>query len=80
MAIEVKIGDVVRLKKPHPCGSYEWIISRIGADIGLHCNTCKHRVLLTRSLFEKRFKDFVSRIGRRTAASSGERPVDIAGC
>ena len=63
MAIDVKIGNVVQLKKPHPCGSREWTVSRVGADIGLHCNSCKHRILLRRSVFEKRFKDFVTAIG-----------------
>ena len=63
MVIDVKIGNVVRLKKPHPCGGHEWIVSRVGADIGLHCNTCKHRILLPRSIFEKRFKDFVPGTG-----------------
>lgn len=72
MTIDVKIGDVVRLKKPHPCGSYEWTVSRVGADIGLHCNTCNHRVLLSRSVFEKRLKEFVSRVGRRTTVNVEE--------
>jgi hypothetical protein len=55
------IDDVVRLKKPHPCGSYEWKVVRIGADIGLVCQTCGRRVLLPRRELERRLKAFVSR-------------------
>jgi hypothetical protein len=55
------IDDVVRLRKPHPCGSYEWTVVRIGADIGLVCRTCGRRVLLPRRVLEKRLKAFVSR-------------------
>ena len=61
MPIDVQVGDVVRLRKPHPCGGYDWQVVRIGADIGLKCQTCDHRVLLTRREFEKRVKIFVSR-------------------
>lgn len=59
--IDVRVGDVVKLRKPHPCGSFEWDVMRIGADIGLKCRTCGRRVMLTRSKFNKRMKEFVSR-------------------
>lgn len=59
--MEVRLGDVVRLRKPHPCGSYEWQVVRLGADIGLKCQKCGHRVLLERAVFERRVKLFVSR-------------------
>jgi hypothetical protein len=62
--VEVHVGDVVRLRKPHPCGGYDWTIVRLGADIGLRCTTCEHRVLLPRSLFERRLKAFLSRAVR----------------
>ena len=45
-----EVGDVVKLKKPHPCGSYEWEILRIGADFRLKCMGCGHQV---RTLVEK---------------------------
>ena len=61
MPVDVQVGDVVRLRKPHPCGGYDWQVVRIGADIGLKCQTCDHRVLLTRREFEKRVKTFVLR-------------------
>ena len=55
------IDDVVQLRKPHPCGSFEWVVVRIGADIGIRCETCGRRVLLPRRTIEKRLKKFVSR-------------------
>ena len=59
--MEIKLGDVVRLKKKHPCGGYEWQVVRLGADIGIQCLKCRHRVLLERSVFERRVKEFISR-------------------
>lgn len=61
MPLDVALNDIVRLRKPHPCGGYEWTVVRLGADIGIVCNTCKHRVLLPRREFEKRVKKFVVR-------------------
>jgi hypothetical protein len=63
MIVEFKLDDVVRLRKPHPCGGYEWRVVRLGADIGLKCLKCNHRVLLPRSTVERRLKGFVSRGG-----------------
>jgi hypothetical protein len=59
--MEVRMGDVVRLRKAHPCGGYEWDVVRLGADIGVKCRTCGRRVLLERRVFEKRLKEFISR-------------------
>ncbi len=59
--IDFRLGDIVRLRKAHPCGGYEWRITRLGADIGLSCCTCKHRVLLERIVLERRLKEFVAR-------------------
>jgi hypothetical protein len=56
----VSLGDVVRLKKPHPCGTNEWEIVRVGADIGLKCVGCERKVMLVRSEFDRRFRGFVS--------------------
>jgi hypothetical protein len=61
VVIEVFLGDVVRLRKPHACGGYDWEVVRLGADIGIRCLGCKRRVLLDRSVFEKRVKTFLSR-------------------
>jgi hypothetical protein len=59
--VEVHVGDVVRLRKEHPCGGTDWTVVRLGADIGLRCAGCQHRVLLPRSQFERRLKTFISR-------------------
>jgi hypothetical protein len=56
MPLDVQVGDQARLRKPHPCGSYEWRVVRIGADIGLQCLRCGRRVMLDRRTFEKRVK------------------------
>jgi hypothetical protein len=61
MVPEIKLGDIVRLKKAHPCGGCEWQVVRLGADIGIKCLTCGRRVLLERSVFERRVKEFVTR-------------------
>lgn len=53
---EIRVGDRVQMRKPHPCGSDEWVVYRIGADIGIRCTGCERRVLLARSLFRKRLK------------------------
>lgn len=59
--VDFRPQDVVRLRKPHPCGSFDWTVYRIGADIGLQCLGCGRRVMLARPVAEKRLKSFVSR-------------------
>lgn len=61
MSIEIKLGDVARLRKVHPCGSYEWEVMSVGADIGLKCLRCRRRVVLARDGFKQRVKESVSR-------------------
>ena len=61
MPLELFLEDIVRLRKPHPCGSTDWVVVRLGADIGLRCLGCGRRVLLPRRTVEKRLKTFVSR-------------------
>jgi hypothetical protein len=57
---ELALGDIVRLKKPHPCGSDAWRVMRLGADIGLRCQGCQHRVLMPRSVLRKRLKSIIA--------------------
>ena len=57
------MGTVVRLKKVHPCGEFNWEVVRLGADIGLRCLGCKRRVLLSRSALAKRGKEIVESQG-----------------
>ena len=56
MLPDLQLDDLLRLRKPHPCGSYEWIVTRLGADIGLECKGCGRRVLLTRRELARRLK------------------------
>lgn len=56
MLLDLQLSDQVRLRKPHPCGSYEWTVVRLGADIGLECKSCRRRVLLTRRELSRRIK------------------------
>lgn len=69
--VEFRLGDVVQLRKPHPCGGYQWSVVRLGADIGLRCSTCAHRVLLPRPTLERRLKKFVQR-GPETTDETNE--------
>jgi hypothetical protein len=55
------LGDVVRLRRSHPCGSDTWLVDRLGADIGLRCQGCRRHVLLERAALERRLVAFVSR-------------------
>jgi hypothetical protein len=55
------LGDIVRLRRTHPCGGDTWRIDRLGADIGLRCMTCERHVLLERATLERRLGGFVSR-------------------
>ena len=59
--LEVYLGDVVRLRRTHPCGSSEWLVDRLGADIGLRCQGCGRHVMLERRVLESRLDQFVSR-------------------
>ena len=55
------LGDVVRLRRAHPCGGSTWLVDRLGADIGLRCQGCGRHVLLERPTLERRLVEFVSR-------------------
>ena len=69
--MELRIEDVVRLRKPHPCGSFDWRVVRLGADIGLRCLGCYRRVLLPRSTLERRLKQVVSSGASDAPSASG---------
>ena len=51
------VGDMIKLKKKHPCGSYEWEVLRIGADFRLKCCGCEHQVMIPRRLVEKNIRN-----------------------
>lgn len=65
----LELGDVVRLRKPHPCGGYEWNVVRLGADIGLECTSCSRRILLPRRDLARRLKAVVPPRGEDLSAS-----------
>lgn len=57
MADRFAVGDIIRMKKPHPCGTYEWEILRVGADFRLKCTGCGHQVVVPRKLVEKNTRE-----------------------
>jgi hypothetical protein len=59
--VPLLLGDIVRLRRTHPCGGDTWRVDRLGADIGLRCMTCQRHVLLDRSTLERRLAGFVER-------------------
>lgn len=59
--VAVELGDVVKLKKGHPCGANAWEVVRVGMDIGLACGGCARRVMLVRSEFDRRYVEHLSR-------------------
>lgn len=60
---QYEVGDVVRLKKPHPCGSYEWKILRVGMDFRLKCQGCGHMIMVPRKTVEKSTKQLTKQTG-----------------
>ncbi len=63
MALELNIGDVLRMKKPHPCGGSLWTVTRLGADIGMTCQECGRYVLLARPQLARRLKQVLPPAG-----------------
>jgi len=59
MILEIREGEVYRMRRQHPCGGWEWKVFRTGADIGMECLTCQRRVLVERRKFESRVKALV---------------------
>ena len=69
--LELYLGDVVRLRRAHPCGSADWLVDRLGADIGLRCQGCGRHVLVERRALEARLRSFVSRGDPEMSAAVG---------
>lgn len=59
---QYRVGDIVKLRKRHPCGCYTWLVWRKGADIGIECTSCKRRLMMERHEFEKYLKGTVAEI------------------
>ena len=62
MLADFNLGDIVRMRKAHPCGGFDWKIVRLGADIGLICTTCQHRIMLSRRELAKKMKSIVTAV------------------
>ena len=56
MLFDLEKGDIVRMRKTHPCGGSTWMVTRLGADIGLECLTCQRRIMLSRRELLKKMK------------------------
>ncbi len=67
MLPDLDLNDVIRMRKPHPCGGYEGLGVRLGADIGLVCLTCGRRIMLDRRSLRNRMKTIVSKAGANDA-------------
>ncbi len=61
MVLDLRMGDVLRMRRKHPCGSLEWEVVRVGADIGLRCRGCGRRVLMDRPTLRRRAQGLVER-------------------
>ncbi len=72
------VGDVVRLRRVHPCGSAVWLVDRLGADIGLRCQGCDRHVMIGRRQLERRIDAFVSRGDPAISAALGPSIPDPA--
>ncbi|MDR5684377.1 MAG: DUF951 domain-containing protein [Armatimonadota bacterium] len=59
--VKLYVGDVVRTRKPHPCGGDVWVVERLGADVGIRCRTCGRFALMERVKFERRIRQFLQR-------------------
>lgn len=55
--MDIQLGDILRLKKGHPCGSHEWEVLRVGADFRLKCTGCGHQIMIARRALEKNVRE-----------------------
>jgi len=68
------LGDELRLRRSHPCGGDRWLVDRLGADIGLRCQTCGRHVMLERPSLERRLVEFIRRGDPNLSAAAAPRP------
>lgn len=73
--MEINLGDIVQMRKKHPCGSYEWKITRLGVDIGMVCTICERKVLIPRSKFNRRAKKIVTKATQPFDQTQGKPPA-----
>ena len=77
--LELLLGDVVRLRRRHPCGGHDWLVDRLGADIGLRCLICGRHVMLERRVLEARLVEFVQRGDPAISAAVAPPPASGPG-
>ncbi|MCC2255436.1 DUF951 domain-containing protein [Ruminococcus sp. CLA-AA-H200] len=70
MADRFAVGDIIRMKKPHPCGSHEWEVLRVGADFRLKCIGCGHQIMVPRKLVEKNTRQITKKEERESHESA----------
>ena len=74
--MDIHVNDILKMKKPHPCGSQEWLVLRVGMDFKLRCQGCGHEVMLPRSKAEKNIRKVYrdgSEVGGVSLPSSNRR-------
>jgi hypothetical protein len=59
--MDINVGDTLKLKKPHPCGSHDWEVLRTGADFRIKCMGCGRQVMIARKLLEKNVKSIIEK-------------------
>jgi len=62
--VQISVGDTAHMRKIHPCGSHDWEVTRVGADIGLKCLKCGRRIMLSREEFERGLKQIERPLGK----------------
>jgi hypothetical protein len=75
LVLALYLGDLLRLRRTHPCGGNTWLVDRLGADIGLRCQTCDRHVLVDRRTVERRLVDFVRRGDPVLGTAAAPRPT-----
>ncbi len=70
--MDIQIGDILRLKKSHPCGSKEWEVLRVGADFRLKCAGCGHQIMTPRRQIEKNVRDIIHTKEEQNDVSGGD--------
>ncbi len=71
---DIRAGDLVRLKKPHPCGGNLWKVNRVGGDIGLFCQTCGHYIMAPRFRMERRIREITRPVAGVAGVSEPPAP------
>lgn len=70
--MDIQPGDIVRLRKKHPCGSDEWQVEKVGIDIRIRCLGCQRQVLVERHLLERKIKTLVLRVKPETGSDEAK--------